>query len=79
MSSYPVQAAAVPVSAGMVIAVPLKLVTSPLNSGRDLGDADRSALVIGGTERIRTGGAVVFLKVVADGARLDARFVTGRR
>jgi hypothetical protein len=49
----------------MMIAVPLELVASPLKSGRDLGGADRSALVIGGTERIRTGGAVVFLKVVA--------------
>jgi len=49
----------------MMIAVPLELVASPLKSGRDLGDADRSALVIGGTERIRTGGAVVFCKVVA--------------
>ena len=65
MSSYPVPSCAVPVSAGMMIAVPLELAASPLKSGRDLGDADRSALVIGGTERIRTGGAVVFCKVVA--------------
>ena len=64
-SSYPVPSRAVPVSAGMMIAVPLELVASPLKSGRDLGDADRSALVIGGTEKIRTGGAVVFCKVVA--------------
>jgi Insertion element 4 transposase N-terminal len=103
----------------MMIAVPLELVTSPLKSGGDLGEADRSALVIGGTEKIRTRGAVVFLKVVAvteaqvkrdgqvrakgspvhhaalgpleakagpeavsgiaEGARLDARFVKGRR
>jgi hypothetical protein len=48
-----------------MIAVPLELAASPLKSGRDLGGADRSALVIGGTERIRTGGAVVFCKVVA--------------
>ena len=65
MSSYPVPSCAVPVSAGMVIAVPLELAASPLKSGRDLGEADRSALVIGGTQRIRTGGAVVFCKVVA--------------
>jgi hypothetical protein len=65
VSSYPVPAHAVPVSAGMTIGVPLELVTSPLKSGRDLGDADRSALVIGGTEKIRTRGAVVFVKVVA--------------
>ena len=37
----------------------------PLKSGRDLGGGDRSALVIGGTEKVRTGGAVVFCKVVA--------------
>jgi len=49
----------------MVVAVPLELLASPLKSGRDLGGGDRSALVIGGTEKIRTGGAVVFCKVVA--------------
>ena len=65
MSSYPVPDAAVPVSAGMMIAVPAELLASPLKSGRDLGEADRSGLVIGGTEKIRTGGAVVFCKVVA--------------
>jgi len=48
----------------MMIAVPLELAASPLRSGRDLGDGDRSALVIGGTGKIRTGGAVVFCKVV---------------
>ena len=47
-----------------MVAVPLELLASPLKSGRDLGDGDRSALVIGGTERIRAGGAVVFCKVV---------------
>jgi len=65
LSSYPVPSCAVPVSTGMMIAVPLELAASPLKSGRDLGDGDRSALVIGGTEKIRTGGAVVFCKVVA--------------
>jgi hypothetical protein len=49
----------------MIVALPGELVASPLNSGRDLGDADRSALVIGGTAMIRAGGAVVFCKVVA--------------
>src|SRR6202522_4669192 len=49
----------------MMVAVPLELLVSPLKSGRDLGDGDRSALVIGGTEKIRAGGAVVFVKVVA--------------
>ena len=48
-----------------MVAVPLELLASPLKNGRDLGGADRSALVIGGTEKIRTGGAVVFCKVVA--------------
>jgi hypothetical protein len=49
----------------MMIAVPAGLVASPLKNGRGLGESDRSALVIGGTEEIRTGGAVVFVKVVA--------------
>ena len=48
-----------------MIAVPLELAASPLKSGRFPGGSDRSALVIGGTEKIRTGGAVVFCKVVA--------------
>ena len=64
-SSYPVPSRAVPVPGGMMVAVPLELLASPLKSGRDLADGDRSALVIGGTERIRAGGAVVFCKVVA--------------
>jgi hypothetical protein len=63
--SYPVSSCAVPVSGGMMVAVPLELLASPLKSGRDLGDSDRSALVIGGTGKIGTGGAVVFCKVVA--------------
>ena len=37
MSSYPVPSHAVPVSAGMMVAVPLELLASPLKSGRDLG------------------------------------------
>ena len=65
MSSYPVPSRAVPVSAGMIVAVPLELLASLLKSGRDLGDEDRSALAIGGTERIRTGGVVVFCKVIS--------------
>ena len=43
----------------------LELLASPLKSGRDLGAVLWSALVIGGTEKIRRGGAVVFCKVVA--------------
>src|ERR1700678_1748432 len=49
----------------MMVAVPLELLVSPLKSGRDLGEADASALVIGAAEKIRAGGAVVFVKVVA--------------
>ena len=64
-SSYPVPSCAVPVSGGMVVAVPLELLASPLKNGRPLGGGNRSALVIGGTEKVRTGGAVVFCKVVA--------------
>jgi hypothetical protein len=37
VSSYPVPACAVPVSAGMIVAVPLELLASPLKGGRDLG------------------------------------------
>jgi hypothetical protein len=48
-----------------MVAVPLELLAPPLKSGRDLGVRDRSALVIGGTGKIRTGSAVVFCKVVA--------------
>jgi hypothetical protein len=64
-SSYPAPSCAVPVSGGMVVAVPLELLASPLKNGRPLGDGDRSALVIGGTEKVRTRDAVVFCKVVA--------------
>jgi hypothetical protein len=49
----------------MIVAVPRGLLASPLKSGRDLGEADRSALVIAGTEKIGTRGDVVFCKVVA--------------
>jgi hypothetical protein len=49
----------------MIVAVPAELLASPMKNGRDLGENDRSALVIGSTEKIRTGGPVVFCKVVA--------------
>jgi Insertion element 4 transposase N-terminal len=49
----------------MIVAVPRRLLASPLKSGRDLGEADRSALVIGGTEKIGTRDGVVFCKVIA--------------
>ena len=65
MLFLPCPAAAVPVSAGMIVAVPVELVASPLRNGGGLDESDLSALVIGGTEKIRTGGGLVFLKVVA--------------
>jgi hypothetical protein len=49
----------------MIVAVPAELLAPPLKNGRELGEADRSALVVGGREEVRTGGATVFLKVVA--------------
>ena len=55
----------VPGGGSLMVAVRLEDVASPLRNGRVLEEGDRSALVIGGTERIRTGGAVMFLKVVA--------------
>jgi hypothetical protein len=55
----------VPGGGSLMVAVRVEDVASPLRNGRVLEEGDRSALVIGGTERIRTGGAVVFLKVVA--------------
>ena len=39
--------------------------TSPLRNGAPVGAGDRSALVIGGTARIRSGEVTVFCKVVA--------------
>jgi hypothetical protein len=50
---------------GLVVAVRLEDLVSPLRNGRPAGEGDRSALAVGGTERIRTGDAVVFCKVVA--------------
>src|ERR1700687_3966312 len=55
----------VPGGGGLMVAVRLADVVPPLRNGRPLGAGDRSALVVGGTERIRTGDAVVFLKAVA--------------
>jgi hypothetical protein len=49
----------------MIVAVPEDLLASPLKNGRAPGESDVSALVVGGTEKIRTGGRVVFVKVVA--------------
>ena len=49
---------------GLIVAFRPEDVAPPLRSGRAVGDGDRSALVIGGTERIRTGEVTVFCKVV---------------
>ena len=51
--------------AGVTVAVRLGGWLSPLKNGRALEAGDRSALVVGGTEKIRTGDRVVFCKVVA--------------
>jgi hypothetical protein len=50
---------------GLVVAFRLADVASPLRNGGPLAAGDRSALVIGGTARIRTGEMIVFCKVVA--------------
>jgi hypothetical protein len=50
---------------GLMVAVRLADPVSPLRNGRPLGEGDRSALVVGGTEKIRTGDVTVFLQVVA--------------
>jgi len=48
-----------------MVAVRLPDLVSPARNGRPLGGGDRSALAVAGTEQIRTGEQVVFLKVVA--------------
>ena len=55
----------VPGGGSLMVAVRLEDLASPLRNGGPLGEGDRPALVIGGTEKIRTGDAVVFCKVVA--------------
>jgi hypothetical protein len=50
---------------GLMVAFRLGDVASPLRNGGPLAAGDRSALVIGGTERIRTGEMTVFCKIVA--------------
>ena len=68
MRVYPVLSCAASSIRGggsLMVAVRAADLVTPLRNGRLLGDGDRSALVIGGTARIRTGEAAVFLKVVA--------------
>ena len=50
---------------GVMVAVRLADVVSPLRNGRLPGGGCRSALVVGGTRRIRAGEPVVFCKIVA--------------
>jgi hypothetical protein len=59
-----------------MVAVRLEDLASPLRNGGLVADGDRSALVIGGTARIRAGEPVVFCKVVVVAAarvRRDGR------
>ena len=45
-----------------MVAVRLEDLASPLRNGGPLGEGGRSALVIGGTEKIRTDEVAVFCK-----------------
>jgi len=73
LSLYPVAwlsasgegAGEVPGGGALMVAVRLPDLVSPARNGRPLGGGDRSALAVAGTEQIRTGDQVVFLKVVA--------------
>jgi len=72
VSSYPAAPPAVSFSAdqaglpaGIMVAVRLPDLVSPLRNGVMVAEEDRSALAVAGTERIRAGDTVVFLKVVA--------------
>jgi hypothetical protein len=49
---------------GLMVAVQLEDVASPLRNGALLAPGGVSALVVGGTERFRSGEAAVFCKVV---------------
>jgi hypothetical protein len=64
---YPVSpdAASSVAEGGVMVAVLLAGLVTPLRSGRLPGGDCRSALVIGGTRRIRAGEPVVFCKIVA--------------
>jgi hypothetical protein len=73
VSSYPVVPCSassipddgeVPGGGPLMVAVRLADLASPLRNGGPLGEGDRSALVIGGTEKIRTGEVTVFCKVM---------------
>jgi hypothetical protein len=59
--------------AGLTVAVRASDLVSPLKSGAPVQAGDRSALAVAGTERIRTGELVAFLKVVAVAPAVVAR------
>ena len=67
MNVYPVSpgAASSIAGGGVMVAARLADVVSPLRNGRLPGGDCRSALVTGGTRRIRAGEPVVFCKIVA--------------
>src|SRR5262245_16788856 len=72
VSSYPAAGRLVSVSAdegdlpaGVMVAVPVRCLASPLKNGAPVEAGDRSALVVAGTEAVRKGEPAVFLKVVA--------------
>ena len=68
MNVYPVSPDAASSSAEggeVMVAVRLADLVTPVGNGRLPGGDCRSALVIGGTRRIRTGEPVVFCKIVA--------------
>ena len=74
MSSYPVVPRSasncaddgeIPGGGSLMVAVRLADLVSPLRNGGPVADGNRSALVIGGTEKIRTGDRMVFCKIVA--------------
>jgi len=58
---------------GVMVAVPLRCLVSPLKGGAPAQDGDRPALVVAGTEKIRAGEPVVFLKAAAVAAAVVAR------
>jgi hypothetical protein len=47
-----------------MVAVPVRILASPLKNGMPLEDGDRPALVVAGTGKVRPGEPVAFLKVV---------------
>jgi hypothetical protein len=71
VSSYPAAGRPASVSAdegdlpaGVMVAVPVRCLVSPLKDGAPVRDGDRSALVVAGTEKIRAGEPAGFLKAV---------------